>query len=197
MKYLKRLALVAAICLTTACSSNSQSEPKTPVAPLRTAPRRDDLPMNWFKVSGNDWSYGLPLSFSSVKSTKFGALSQHHSMLRQVDVSLSTYKTEMNDVREYVLSDFIMPSMVAGKRVLTTRESNKNPTLPIVAVHLLYNGNNVSVERMHSGKVWDASLDFFVLKDKTVYHMSCFGEAGALKANADVCFQVIDTLQIK
>jgi hypothetical protein len=195
MKLIKHLLLATALCV--AGCGDSKVEPKSPVNPIDepTVPHRSDLPMNWFEVSRDNWSYGLPFGFDAVKlNPQFGILSQHHSAARQIDVSFTTHQTDADDLRQYVISNFIMPSMIQGKTVIATAESDKNPAQIVLAVQLIYPVARVSDK---ISTLYESSLDFFVLKEKTVYHMSCFGEASALKKNSDVCFKVIDSLLIK
>lgn len=199
MKYLKHI--LTGIALFTALGCGSNPEPKPPVQPIEhtdQTPRRADLLPNWFEVTRDNWSYGLPMGFDVVNQTaNFGVLVQHHSVVNQIDVSFRTHKTDMQDLHQYVLADFIMPSMISGKQVIATGENRKDPENVVLAVQLLYQGVNLSQDRVRKGAIYDSSLDFFVLKEKTVYHMSCFGEANALKASSEICFKAISSLRIK
>jgi hypothetical protein len=188
------LFLAAALCL--AGCGDPKMEPKVPDPIVHpTTPHRSDLPMNWFEVSRDNWSYGLPFGFDPVKvNPQFGILSQHHSAARQIDVNFTTHRTDVDDLRQYVITNFIMLSMIQGKTVIATAESAKNPSQVILAVQLIYPVARLSDK---TGTLYESSLDFFTLKEKTVYHMSCFGEASVLKNNSDVCFKVVDSLLIK
>lgn len=194
-------SLFLASCVALAGCGNSNPEPKTPSAPVSEPPvksGRRDLPINWFEVTQDNWSYGLPTGFDAVKlSPKFGLLAQHHSVVRQMDISFTIHPTEMKDVHQYVLADFIMPSIIGGKQVIATAESRTKDNKAVLAVQLLSDGMNLSEERIRNKAFYDGSLEFFILEDGKVYHMSCFAEAMTLKNNSEICFKVIDSLRIK
>lgn len=161
-------------------------EPTKPVESTRT-----DLPINWFEVKGEDYSYGLPISFNK---TTIGLApevqTKHVSLQLLLDVFLVKHNTDVDDLQLFVLSDFIMPAIIEGKQVLATKENNSLER-KVIVVHLL--------EKVPQGEreKRDASLNFFVKRDKTIFYLGCVAEATNLVKHADICFKVVETLKIK
>ncbi len=155
------------------------TEPEPDHQPLLNT--RTDLPLNWTEVAQQDWSYGVPAGFNRVSLNVLPAtLVQHYSALQRLTISFTTTNTSSVDLHEYVLDNFVLPQV---NKVIAIKENNK-AARPIVAIQTMMSPTT-------------SALDFFVQKDKTIYHMSCFGDNSALQVNAATCFKVIDTLLIK
>lgn len=147
--------------------------------PIPASSKRTDLPLKWTEVTQQDWSYGIPEEFSRVNSTVLPVLVQHYSSLEKITINFATHTTK-SDLHEYILDAFILPR---SGQVVAIKE-NDRAVRPIVAVQ------SVSSDT-------EMALDFFVQKNNTIYHMSCFGNNIALETNFETCFNVINTLRVK
>lgn len=145
-------------------------------------PPRTDLPATWVEVSGKLWSYGVPKDFDQITSgLAKGIVTQQHSVTRGLTINLS------GEFSDQDLHDFILHSFMPNKGIMVLQIVEKTDApLPIVAIHSLI------LPQQTAG-----ALDFFVKKDNTVYHLSCFGEDKQVKAQSEVCFNIVDTLRIK
>lgn len=188
------------ICLTllgtTGCATSSKTNnvidtPKpTPINVPDTNNQltgRTDLPTNWFEVKGTNWSYGLPIVFDAAKNYGKDILVQHVSVTYLLTVNFATHSNEYELLEDFVFQKFIPLSQSLGKQILAVRSKDD-----ILAVHSIYPSENI----LHSPNMFDGALDFFIQRGKTIYHLSCFGEAGQLKSHSQICFQIIDTLKI-
>lgn len=171
-------------------------DPPIPVAPLVVT--RTDLPVNWFEVKQDNWSYGLPIGFDRVpividritSGLSNVTLVQHNSVSKGISINFSTHTTFM-DLKAYVAS--FVSNVNANKGLVLDTAQSVNAEQPIIAVHSLHNITGV----VAGVTPVQASLDFFLQKDDTVYQMSCFGEGMKLKVESETCFEVVSTVLIK
>lgn len=162
------------------CAANTPPPSPTPTIIIPVEEKRTDLPFNWFEVKGNGWSYGLPMGFDSSKPD-YPYLATHYSMFMKVGVNFTAHSLDQPDLFKFI-GTYLEP------RKNQLRDIREN-ALGIIAVYLV---SPVIVNNMR-----EASLEFFVRKDKSVYHMSCVGDATQIKKYASTCFDIIDTLRLK
>jgi len=194
---MKQSIIAALLCLTalSGCARQLNPTPVTPV-PVIVVPtppanvQRTDLPANWFEVSLNNWSYGLPIGFDRIYTgIPNTILKQHYSLKQDISINFTTHHSSIT-MEDFVAS-FIADIKEKNGLVLSVANST-NAARPIIAIHYLT--DIASIVGVTPAK---GSLDFFLQKDATIYHMSCFGDALKLKAEAETCFEVISTLVIK
>jgi len=190
-----RKIIAILICLTSLELSGCVNTP--PVIPVTTEPepQRTDLPINWLEVSGSNWSYGVPFGFDKARALPNDMLAQHSSQSQKISIGFAAHPTQL-ELPIYV-ANFVFSKETNNQKVLATRESTNGPNGRVFAVHYVDNAHTCLPGKTMCNTAVQGSLDFFVKKNQTIYQMSCFGEALSLKAHADTCFQVINTLRLK
>lgn len=182
--FLSSLLLVS----TTGCGNATTPIPPPIEEPGPAKPiARTDLPTNWVEVKGDGWSYGLPIHFSPLP-TKEKILAIHYSPNVNLLFGLMSAQTESTDLKEYVHTEFVLPSVQEGKIVLASREQ-KVDGRQVIAIHMLH-------PEKKPGGMRPASLDFFTQKGKTVYYLGCYSEANNLVDKSSVCFEIVNTLRL-
>jgi hypothetical protein len=196
---MKRSIIAALLCLTAlgGCARQLTPNPITPV-PVIVVPkppadiRRTDLPFNWFEVTRDNWSYGLPIGFDRITiGIPNTSLMQHYSLEQEISINFTKHNSSLT--MEDFVTKFVADIKEKNGLVLAVAHST-NADRPITAVHYLT--DILSIVGVGAAPA-QGSLDFFLQKDTTIYHMSCFGDALKLKAEAETCFDVASTLVIK
>lgn len=164
------------------CTTKSVPAPKNSVSPEIAAVAVDagidsakEIPDS--SVSGNNWSYVLPNNWTTQSDGS--SLSPDKTL----SISFSIIPAKYPNVRKCVTNQFIVPIVTSGGSILENR------------IKTIHDQDVVAIESEMSEKT---SLDFFALKDNSLYHLSCNLLSPLVsEVDMDDCFQVVETLEIK
>lgn len=179
---MRKLIIASIISLLCACGGSSNNPPPN------TPDHRTDLPAGWQEVKGEGYSFGLPPDFQPTRN-------EYVSSQRHLTVNFGQEKTSIAALEQFLLT-IVIPRLHLSDEIIDLRQNKKTGTYAIL-----------SFQPNAQNKLQDTiKLSFYRAVDKSptneaetklVSELSCRGERATFKQSAQICFDIVDTLELQ